>query len=164
MFHVVCLSPVQVLASSISADPPFQRGRRISDSLPGSELEIAQFNVSGSPPCSMELFVPYPCPSVLHSSSSWLIHKGCQLILPDLDPVLSAFCSESHGLGKIIFPGCENYLLEALTLLNRTLPSRNLLYRKELNRTLPNQETDKTESGKPHSAQPESDKPNLGIC
>ena len=29
--------------------------------------------------------------------------------------------------------------LEALTLLNRTLPSRKLLYRKELNRTLPNQ-------------------------
>ena len=35
----------------------------------------------------MELFVPYPCPSVLHSSSSWLIHKGCQHILPDLDPL-----------------------------------------------------------------------------
>ena len=52
MFHPVCpLSPfhVQFLAPSISADPPFQSGRRISDSLPGSELEIAQFNVSGSP-------------------------------------------------------------------------------------------------------------------
>ena len=31
---------------------------------------------------------------------------------------------------------------EALTLLNRTLQSRKLLYRKELNRTLPNQESD----------------------
>ena len=29
----------------------------------------------------------------------------------DLDPVLFAFCSDSHGLGQIIFPGCENYLL-----------------------------------------------------
>ena len=82
---------VQFLAPSISADP-LQSGRRISDSLPGSELEIAQFNVSGSPPsCSMELFVPYPCPSVLRSSSSWLIHKGCQQILPDLNPLVCIF-------------------------------------------------------------------------
>ena len=52
----------------------------------------------------------------------------------------------------------------AHTLLNRTLPSQNLLYRKELNRTLLNQETDKTEFTKPYSAKPYSAKPVSGIC
>ena len=52
----------------------------------------------------------------------------------------------------------------ALTLLNRTLPSQNLLYRKELNPTLLNQETDITEFTKTYSTELYSAKPVSGIC
>ena len=51
----------------------------------------------------------------------------------------------------------------ALTLLNHTLPSQNLLYRKELNCTLLNQETDKTEFTKPYSAKPFSAKSESAV-
>ena len=94
-----------------------------------------------------------------------------KVIFYDFFPKYAGHCKSSVTRADLLPLRIEDvcssptwYDPEALTLLNRTLPSRNLLYRKELNRTLPNQETDKTESGKPHSAQPESDKPNLGIC
>ena len=100
MFHAVCLSPrrrstFNFLLHLFRLIPSKADVALVLDCLALSvraEPEIAQFNVSGSPPsCSMELFVPYPCPSVLHSSSSWLIHKGCQQILPDLNPLVCIF-------------------------------------------------------------------------
>ena len=53
-----------------------------------------------------------------------------KMILIEFDPVGEA------GVGRVRF---LHFVAEAHTFLNRTLPSRKLLYRKEVNRTLPNQ-------------------------